>query len=498
MAAKVTSIGLKGLEGYRVSVEVQTIEGPNSIKIVGLPDASVQESKERITAAFHSLGYTIFHKKIIVNLSPSEQKKNGPLFDMPIAIAILMSLNVVPAITSEETGFLGALSLDGGIQTVEGILPAILAAKQIGMKKLYIPVDDTLPNLDFEGMEIRYATNLIEVVEDLTSKKKIPIHEFVNRENGISKNYPGFEQIIGQNEAKRVLEIAAAGGHHVFMTGPPGCGKSMLAESFPSILPALSKDKWFEVVSIYQLNGLAYKHGFSPPYRSPHHSASSISLIGGGQTPRPGEISLAHRGVLFLDEIAEFGKNTLEMLRQPLETGKITISRVRSTVSYPSSFILIGAMNPCPCGYYGSNTHYCTCSPKQITSYQNRISGPIRDRFDIFLSMKPVDFSKSKYEKKESSAAIRMRIERARQQQYERYGEEICNSRIPYETMLSKSPLTKQQQNHIQKLSLKHHWSNRTQIKIIKIARTITDLQQEEQISDQNITEAIKLNSGKL
>lgn len=305
MAAKVTSIGLKGLEGYRVSVEVQSLEGPNSIKIVGLPDASVQESKERITATFHSLGYTIFHKKIIVNLCPSEQKKNGPLFDMPIAIAILMSLHLVPENMPENTGFLGALSLDGGIQTVEGILPAILAAKQIGMKKIYIPMDDTLPKLDFADMEIRYATNLREVVEDLTLKKAIPIRDSVNRQDGIKANYPGIQQIVGQEEAKRALEIAAAGGHHLFMTGPPGCGKSMLAESFPSLLPNLSKDAWLEVLSIYQLNGVAHHHRFSPPYRSPHHSASSISLIGGGQTPRPGEISLAHRGVLFLDEIAE-------------------------------------------------------------------------------------------------------------------------------------------------------------------------------------------------
>lgn len=278
------------------------------------------------------------------------------------------------------------------------------------------------------------------------------------------------------------------------MIGPPGCGKSLLAESFPSLLPPLSKEFQLEIMSIYQLSGESNPSPMVPPFRSPHHSSSGVSIIGGGQNPKPGEISLAHRGVLFLDEIAEFPKKTLEMLRQPIESGKVTISRARTTVTYPSAFILVGAMNPCPCGYLGSNSHYCTCTQKQITAYQNRLSGPLRDRFDIFLSLHPVHLKPSQLSP-EPSQLFRERVAAARLRQTDRYGAAVANSRIPYEILLRTSPLSNQQQELLQQLANKKGWSNRAQIKIHRLARTVADLQGNEQISDKNLWEAIKLHN---
>ncbi|WP_306454183.1 YifB family Mg chelatase-like AAA ATPase [Neobacillus jeddahensis] len=304
-----------------------------------------------------------------------------------------------------------------------------------------------------------------------------------------------FQQIVGHSSAKHALEVAAAGEHHVLMTGPPGCGKSLLAESFPSILPPLTKEAQLEVLSLYQLSRNNYTRCNMPPFRNPHHSASGIAIIGGGQYPKPGEISLAHRGVLFLDEIGEFTKKTLDMLRQPLESGHITISRTHASITYPASFVLIAAMNPCPCGYAGSNSHYCTCSPKQILSYQNRLSGPLRDRFDINLSLRPIKFDETaKLGNGERSSIVRERVRKARERQYERYGKELCNSSVPYEILLRASPLSITQQSIIQEKALKENWSNRSQIKIIRLARTISDLQACPSITDNSIEEAIQLN----
>jgi len=302
-----------------------------------------------------------------------------------------------------------------------------------------------------------------------------------------------FCDIIGHQLAKRALEIAAAGEHHVFMTGPPGCGKSLLAETFPSILPLLSNESQLEKVSLYQLAGSEYGTINMAPFRSPHHSASSVSIIGGGQNPKPGEISLAHRGVLFLDEMAEFSKKTLDMLRQPIETGKVTISRARSIVTYPAAFLLIGAMNPCPCGYLGSNAHYCTCTPKQIQSYQNRISGPIRDRFDISLSLQSINLEKNSDVTNETSETIRNRVMEARKRQYERYGIEICNGRVSYELLMKTSPPSEKIQQLMQQMALKKKWSNRVQVKILRLTRTISDIRGEEQLSEEALWEAMSM-----
>jgi magnesium chelatase family protein len=495
MWAKVTSIGLKGMEGYRVHVEVGSYVGNDSFKIVGLPDAAVKESKERIIAALRTLGYHLSGQKIIINLSPADQKKYGSMFDFPMAIAVLQSLHELEVIVPEDTGFLGSLSLDGSIQPVEGMLPAVLAAKRLGIQKLYMPFDEELPVLDLKPLEIIYVSSLQDAIGHLSGQWIPPFNKKQDDERFTNTVYLDMQQIIGHTGAKHALEVAAAGEHHVLLTGPPGCGKSMLAESFPSILPALTKESLLEVISLYQLSQNSFSHSNMPPYRNPHHSASGVSIIGGGQYPKPGEISLAHHGVLFLDEIGEFSKKTLDMLRQPLENGLIMISRTHATITYPASFILIAAMNPCPCGYEGSNSHYCTCSKKQILAYQNRLSGPLRDRFDINLSLGPINFNAATIETAgESSKIVRGRVEEARNRQYDRYGMEVCNSRVPYEMLLRASPLTDTQQSTLQRHAIKKSWSNRTQIKIIRLARTISDLQASPAITDQSIWEAVQLN----
>ncbi|WP_338109125.1 YifB family Mg chelatase-like AAA ATPase [Pseudalkalibacillus hwajinpoensis] len=464
-----------------------------TIVIVGLPDASVKESKERVAAALHSMNHSLTDQKIIINLSPAEQKKNGPLFDLPMALGVLLSMKEIQVKLSEDFAFIGALSLDGGIRSVEGMLPAILAAKKLGLKRLYLPFDESLPLLDFKGLDIIYVSSVSEVIQHLSGQTILSFTPTKIQEESIVASRVHSSEIVGHSYAKRALEIAAAGEHHVFMSGPPGCGKSMLAEAFPSILPPLTEEARLGVMSLYQLNTCSPTSSSEPPFRNPHHSASGVSIIGGGQNPKPGEVSLAHKGVLFLDEIAEFTKKTLDMLRQPLESGKITISRAHSTVSYPAQFIMIGAMNPCPCGFHHSLTHYCTCTPKQITAYQNRLSGPIRDRFDIHLSLKPVDLQAEQENEKESSDFIRKRVTEARQRQYDRYGEEICNGRVSYDQLTKSNLLSNSQHQMIRQLSLKNHLSNRAQIKIIRLARTIADLQQVKAISDGHIWEAVKL-----
>ena len=445
MTVKISSIGLKGLEGYRVQVEVQISPGTESMVIVGLPDASVKESKERVLSAVRTLDCDVTDRKIVVNLSPSEQKKNGPFFDLAMAIGVLKEAGDLKEKIPEDTVFIGALSLDGTVEKVEGMLPALISAKNLGFKKVYVPYDPLLPIEMLEELECIVVQHINDVLQHLAGQVLLPLHVPPTAVDIVAHTYEhqkDFCHIIGHEQAKQALEVAAAGEHNVLMSGPPGCGKSLLSETFPSILPPLTKESQLEVISLYQL---AKERLLSPqmaPYRNPHHSASSVAIIGGGSYPKPGEISLAHRGVLFLDEMAEFQKKTLDMLRQPLEAGKVTISRAQSTVTYPASFILIAAMNPCPCGYLGSNTHYCSCTPKQIQSYQNRISGPVYDRIDILLSLKSVNLDQPS-QSQISSADFRSRVEKARERQYERYQEQICNAKVPFEKLSANEPFTR-------------------------------------------------------
>ncbi|WP_241558901.1 YifB family Mg chelatase-like AAA ATPase [Oceanobacillus halophilus] len=464
--------------------------------IVGLPDASVKESRERVLASIAHFDLDVTDKKVVVNLSPSDQKKNGSLFDLSIAVAALKELREITCEISTETAFIGALSLDGAVVSGEGILPAVLAAKGLGIKRVYLPYDPVLPLHMIKDVECIVVQHMEEVVHHLEGQEGLSLHPNSPQMEQLlhtpETHQKDFCHVIGHEQAKRALEIAAAGEHNLLMSGPPGCGKSLLAETFPSILPTLTNQAQLEVMSLYQLADEKRTHYQIIPFRHPHHSASAVAIIGGGSNPKPGEISMAHRGVLFLDEISEFSKKTLDMLRQPLETGEVTISRAHSTVTYPSSFILIGAMNPCPCGYLGSFHHYCTCSQKQIQAYRNRLSGPIHDRMDILLSLQSVNVNQPSI-KQETSSDIRKRVESARLRQFERYQLEVSNAKVPFETMIEKSPLQAEQKRMLTNVSAKQNWSNRVQIKIIRLARTISDLAGEERISDQAIWEAMKL-----
>lgn len=495
MTVKVSCIGLKGLEGYRVQVEVQISPGMDSMVIVGLPDASVRESKERVLSAIRSLDSNGVKQKIVVNLSPSEQKKNGPFFDLAIAIGVLKEMGHIKCDIPSDSLFIGALSLDGTLEKVEGMLAALIAAEGLGYKRVFVPYDPLIPIDMLEGLDFYIVSHIKEILQHLSGKESLPLRSVpanLEQIELIYENQKDFSDIIGHEQAKQALEVAAAGGHNVLMSGPPGCGKSLLAETFPSILPPLSNQQQLEVLSLYQLAKEQLLNPHVSPYRQPHHSASSVSVIGGGSYPKPGEISLAHNGVLFLDEMAEFTKKTLDMLRQPLESGKVTISRAHSTVTYPASFLLIGAMNPCPCGYLGSSTHYCTCTQKQVRAYLNRVSGPIYDRVDILLSLNPVNLDQET-SNLEMSSNFRTRVIKAQEQQYSRYRHQICNAKVPFAVLMETSPLTASQRKLLSNYSSKQKWSNRVQIKIIRLARTISDIEGSLQITDESIWQALNL-----
>lgn len=502
MATIVSSIGLKGIDGYRVQVEVQFLPGIEGVSIVGLPDASVKESKDRVMAALYANDCLVPDKKIVVNLSPAEEKKNSPIFDLAMAIGIMKEAGDIKDPIPGDATFLGVLSLDGTVKPVDGMLPAIIAAKREGFKIVYLPRMKDLPINHIQGIEMRFVETLHEVIESFSgqlSLSQLPASQTSTPINTPPPTYDkDFQQILGHKKIKRALEIAAAGGHNVLMVGPPGCGKSLLAETFPSILPVLKQESQFEVMSIYQLAGIEKANYQLPPIREPHHSSSAVSLIGGGANPKPGEISLAHHGVLFLDEIAEFPKRTLDMLRQPIETGRVTISRAASTVTYPAQFLLLGAMNPCPCGYAGSRHFYCTCTPKQITAYTNRISGPIQDRMDILLKLETVALDSESMKDNERSIDIRNRVHAARERQYTRYVKEICNANVSNEQLLACSEFNAEQQKMMQQWTSKHNWSARVQMKIIRLSRTISDLAGSETITNESIWEAVTMRRAQM
>ena len=497
MAAVVNSFALSGVEGYVVKIETDTIYGQPSVSIVGLGDASVKEAKERLEASIIHIKCEFPKMKIVINLSPGDIKKSGSHFDLAMAIGLLIQSKQINASDIQNFGFIGELSLNADIRGCSGILPMTLEARQRGIINLIVPKENISEASLVKDINIFGFEKLTEVISFLEGVTPYSCLEDLKSEHVIQRPYLfDFQEVQGQDAIIEFIVAAAAGGHNLIMSGAPGCGKSMIAKRIPSILPSMTQMEALEVTKIYSVSGVLKNKGTlitERPFRAPHHNASMNSLIGGGNNAMPGEISLAHNGVLFLDEIAEFNKKTLDALRQPMEDNKVTISRVKYTNVYPSSFMLIAAMNPCPCGYYGQQR--CRCTDYEVLKYRQKISGPMLDRIDIQKHVLPVDFIKLTDEAKgTSSSELRQRVESARIMQRERYNDiENINSNAEMTPALIKvfCILEDESKKLLQMAFERFNYSARTYHKFLKVARTFADMDGSANISKQHIAKAL-------